>query len=321
MYPWTETILVAILLYGAILTLFTKSGKELVREAFEYFPNLALVTPFALFICYWFYCANTGGMHWWPTATKVFCYFLFPCVIVWLGYRNSTLNSKANLWDAVAIACLWLPFDLHVVTRRPNPIKDALDWPIIAVSGVIIGLVFWVGLRRLENTKTEFQFSFRDLAITLGALVALAVVVIPLGKTIGFLTLKPWWVMELQTFSIPEILWHRLATWKFLTYLVKIYVTIAVSEEFLFRGIIQNFLDTTLSSKAMSLVVASLLFGSAHLNNGASSLHPSDWNGTYGLMASIAGLAYGWTFRRTSSLLYPMLLHALVDAIWHTLFN
>jgi len=320
MYPWTPTVLIALVVYGAICLHFNKIGKELAREVFFYEPKMALFTPLALFGCYWYYCANTGGMDW-PTAVRVFCYFLVPSAFLWISWDKERDAESMTLWDAAAILFLWLPFDLHLITRRPNAIKDALDWPIIALSAVIIGLAFWVGLKKLEGTKAQFKWSLDDLACTLFTLVCLAVILIPLGKYTGFLVPREFWAEELQNGSISGVLWNHLVTWKFLSYLVKIYVTIALSEEFLFRGIIQNFLDNTLKSKWSSLAIASLLFGAAHLNNGATSLHPAGWNGNYAVMASIAGLAYGLVFRQTSSLLYPMLIHALVDAIWHTLFK
>lgn len=314
-YPWTATILVALVIYGAILLFFCKLGRELMGEMLFAYPDLALWTPFGLFACYLYYCNHSGGIHW-HTAWGVFTYFLIPALLL-----CQKTNKKLDLRNGAAILFLWLPFDLHLVTRRPNAIRDALDWPIIALAAVIIGLVFWVGLHQLEGTKTKFRFSFRDLGTVMVALLCLAAMMVPLGYAIGFLRFGEFWATELPSSSVLAVLWNHVVTWKFLTYVIKIYVTIALSEEFLFRGIIQNMLDCTLSSKMISLTLGSLIFGAAHLNNGATSLHPAGWNWSYMLMASLAGLAYGWVFRRTASILYPMLLHALVDAIWHTLFK
>lgn len=319
-YPWTTTIFMALMFYGAITLFFSRPGKDLLWEMFQQYPELALWTPAGLFAWYLYYCSRTGGVHW-GTAWVVLAYLTIPSLFLYKAHHAWKKQYRPTLWDAAAILCLWLPFDLHLVTRRPNAIKDALDWPIIALSGVIIGLVFWVGGRQMENAKTNFRMSLRDLGITVGALLGLAAVVIPLGSAIGFLNPREFWSEELPNSSVVKILWAYLVTWKFLVYSLKIFVTIGLSEEFLFRGIIQNLLDNTLKNKVASLLVASLLFGSAHLNNGATSLYPYGWNWDYALMASIAGLAYVLVFRYTKSLLCPMLLHTLVDAIWHTLFK
>lgn len=316
-YPWFATIFTALILYGAITLYFTKSGRDLWWEMLFYYPDLALWTPLGLFVCYLYYCSQTGGIHL-QTAWGILGYLMIPSLFLWKCRKAyEKVGDKLTCWDAMAILFLWLPFDLHLVSRRPNAMRDALDWPIIALSGVIIGLVFWVGLRHLEGAKAEFRFSLRGLGLTLASLFCLSAIVVPLGQATGFLVPREFW----KNSSLPEILWTHLVTWKFVIYFAKIFVTIALSEEFLFRGIIQNFLNNSLKDQTISWILASLLFGSAHLNNGATSLYPSGWNWEYALMASIAGLAYGWVFRRTSSLLYPMLLHALVDSIWHTLFK
>jgi membrane protease YdiL (CAAX protease family) len=44
-------------------------------------------------------------------------------------------------------------------------------------------------------------------------------------------------------------------------------------------------------------------------------------NWRYVILASIAGLFYGWTWRRTGSIFASAIVHALVDAIWHFLFR
>ena len=64
-----------------------------------------------------------------------------------------------------------------------------------------------------------------------------------------------------------------------------------------------------------SLVVASIVFGSAHLNNGT-------WpNMRYMLLATLAGLAYGWVWQRTRRISASALTHAAVDWIWVTVFR
>src|SRR3989449_11643561 len=79
---------------------------------------------------------------------------------------------------------------------------------------------------------------------------------------------------------------------------VGIFLFTALPEEFLFRGLIQNWLQRTVRSGAISLAIASLIFGASHLNNGSPIP-----NYRYFLMATIAGMFYGRAWRNTGSLM------------------
>jgi len=39
------------------------------------------------------------------------------------------------------------------------------------------------------------------------------------------------------------------------------------------------------------------------------------------ILASIAGLFYGWTWRKTNSIFASAIVHALVDVTWHFFFR
>jgi membrane protease YdiL (CAAX protease family) len=98
---------------------------------------------------------------------------------------------------------------------------------------------------------------------------------------------------------------------------IGIYLTVAIPEEFLFRGILQNLLVKTFQSSRhefYGLLVASVIFGLSHLH------HAPVPNWRYAIMATVAGVFYGnaWRVRkRTSSSAFT---HALVDTVWHFWF-
>jgi membrane protease YdiL (CAAX protease family) len=94
-----------------------------------------------------------------------------------------------------------------------------------------------------------------------------------------------------------------------------IFFLIAIPEELLFRGIIQNFLEKTLRKPPLALFVTSLIFGAAHLNNGPRP----DWR--YFLLASLAGLFYGNAYQQTRGLMAPAIVHTLVDMVWRAFFR
>ena len=314
-YPWFTTLIIGFLFYGFIAAVFSRDGKDCGWYMSNPFEFISWRVPFCLTAVYAAYAAQAGGVEFWPLV-KFAVWIFAPAMLLWPAQYA---GNKPTWWDALAILALWLPFDLHWVTRRQYAIKDALDWPIMALSAVILGIVFWVCQRRLEGTKMQYAFRIRDLGLVVAGLTFLFAAIIPLGF---FATdfLKPAKFWETETAPSWSSIATHLFTKTFLIYVLKIFVTIGISEEFLFRGIIQNMLDRVMN-KWGSLILASLLFGCAHLNNGAKSWYPGDWNWTYAMFASIAGLAYGTVFRYSSSILYAILLHSLVDAIWHTFFR
>jgi membrane protease YdiL (CAAX protease family) len=60
---------------------------------------------------------------------------------------------------------------------------------------------------------------------------------------------------------------------------------------------------------------ASILFGLSHITN----MGFPNWR--YVTLASIAGFFYGWTWRKTGSIVASALVHAAVDVTWHFLFR
>jgi hypothetical protein len=117
-----------------------------------------------------------------------------------------------------------------------------------------------------------------------GAFVAVA---LPLGFATGFLVWNP---------RSDPALW--------LLRPVLIFFTIAVPEEFVFRGVVQRALVEHLGQRA-GLLSASVVFGLAHAPNPV-----------YIALATLAGVAYGWVYQRTGRVAAAALTHALVDAVW-----
>jgi len=83
----------------------------------------------------------------------------------------------------------------------------------------------------------------------------------------------------------------------------------------LFRGLLQNLLARSTKSDLAGWWTASVLFGFSHITN----MRFPNWR--YVILASIAGLFYGWTWRKTGSMFASAIVHALVDALWHFLFR
>jgi hypothetical protein len=96
------------------------------------------------------------------------------------------------------------------------------------------------------------------------------------------------------------------------------YLLTALIEEVLFRGLIQNLLSERIGNKWVALMIASVVFGLAHLNNTTAGYISPNW--AYALMATMAGVAYGWVWLRTGKVTASALTHMLVNLIWGTFF-
>lgn len=77
-----------------------------------------------------------------------------------------------------------------------------------------------------------------------------------------------------------------------------------LGEEMLFRGVAQAGLERASDSAWLALMVASLLFGLAHL------ITP-----TYAILAGLIGVYLGWLFLASDNLLVPIVTHAAYDFV------
>jgi membrane protease YdiL (CAAX protease family) len=107
--------------------------------------------------------------------------------------------------------------------------------------------------------------------------------------------------------------WHAWSSLLFTS--LGIFFFTAWPEEFLFRGLLQNMLSRSCKSDLAGWWTASMLFGFSHITN----LGFPNWR--YVILASIAGIFYGWTWRKTGSIFASAIVHALVDVTWHYVFR
>ncbi|WP_346355631.1 CPBP family intramembrane glutamic endopeptidase [Azotosporobacter soli] len=88
---------------------------------------------------------------------------------------------------------------------------------------------------------------------------------------------------------------------------------VCMAEEAFFRGFLQRRAEAALAQrrggKMLALALASLAFGAAHYGGGAG----------YVLIATLAGLCYGYAYQRTKRIEASILLHGLVNTV-HFLF-
>ncbi|MGD8699963.1 MAG: type II CAAX endopeptidase family protein [Gemmatimonadales bacterium] len=201
-----------------------------------------------------------------------------------------------------AVLVLWLPVDLGWLTEFGIPTGAERTVDVTQLIGLDVGLLLFTVVTPVRDLGYCFRLRLSDLRLALLALAAVAVVVIPLGLAIGFI--RYGW-QDLQPLA-----WALIA--------FNIYFVVAIPEEFLFRGLLQNLFEKRWrggSGRVGSLIVASLIFGAAHVNN------PPFPNFRYVALATLAGLAYGWVWMWTRKVTASAVTHAAVDWIWVVAFR
>ncbi len=242
-----------------------------------------------------------------PALGKLIAYISVPTALLLPDRlrRREALNWR----DALAMVSLAVPVSA-------GWLQGIWIWPVDIyifrpIFCVLLGGYTFMVLRNLEGVGFRLIWRKKDISIGLLNLLAYSLIAIPLGLTLNFIhphTMAP--LARGTAGSAGPIL-------NFVFLFIGIYLTVAIPEEFLFRGILQNILTRTLKQKrggVYSLLIASVVFGAAHLH------HPPVPNWRYAILATLAGISYGNVYNTRQRLCASALTHALVDTIWHFWF-
>jgi CAAX protease family protein len=221
-------------------------------------------------------------------------------VFIPLLLAASAKDRPLAAWqDYVIIAAVWVAVKFspsHWLWPYPG---GRLAYVFTVVLCVNVALATFLLVRRLSGTGYSIGWGPRWSFYILGSFLVFAGIAIPLGIALHFVQFAPHW-----------------SDWKTLPSLsLAILCFTAWPEEFLFRGLLQNLLARSTKSDQVGWWTASVLFGFSHITN----MGFPNWR--YVILATIAGLFYGWTWRKTGSIFASAIVHALVDALWHFLFR
>ena len=233
-----------------------------------------------------------------PLAALILAYTFLPMAVAYLAR-----GTPPPTWlDFAIIALLWFPLEFSIGHQFiPKQAQGPLHLSAYGVS-ILLALAIFLRYRRLKGMKINLPRSGRDFVNLLLGFAACAPILIPLGRVIGFL---PPFHLPPQPSPV------HLGT----QYLIILAIT-ALPEEILFRGLIQNCIAQRFGVNTSTLLVSAFIFGCAHLDNGPGPL--PNWR--YMILATIAGVAYGKVFEKSSSIFASAGLHALVDTIKHACF-
>jgi len=222
--------------------------------------------------------------------------FALPMLL--LLFTTQQQKRRLNFLFISAVLSLWYSVEFNVFPSSSWPIfQRELSYFYLAVIPVFLYILAATG--RFRTLGLSFQPLPRDLSTVASNLAIFLLVAIPLGLITHFLTLH---------YSAPTV-------GEVLVRMVMIYLFVALPEEILFRGTLLAYLDEALRWPATAtLVVSSLLFGAAHLNNAANVL----W---YFALAAFAGVFYARTYLKTRNVGTAATLHTAVNLIWVLIFG
>lgn len=271
---------------GSYIVLSIEGVRRSARSLVSALPAIAqlLAGPALLLFIVVAYAASSG-LAVVPRLVAYASYLLIPPLLLARPLRTSDATQQAPLRELAIVFALWLPIEFRILPPLPLPAPNGTD--LQKLVGLVEAMYIFLVVRPLPGIGYTYRLSARDVATAVVVFLAYAAVALPIGLATGFIAWRP----ELDA---THLVGHPLI----------IYLAIAVPEEFLFRGLLQNLLTQWLGPR-FGLVVASIIFGLAHLPDAR-----------YVLLAAIAGVAYGLVYARTQRITASAITHALVDATW-----
>ncbi len=264
-------------------------------------PGGGLLAGGCVFSFYLLYLFGTGAV----ALTRVIS--MGALIFVPLGLALWSGDRAVGTWqDFVSLASVWV-FVKFSTSPWMTSITGGL-WPypgghlayvMTVMVAVNTALAAFLLVRRAKGVGYSVGWGNRWWLYVLGSYAVFACIAIPLAIKMHFIAFAPQW--------------HRWSTYAGLSIAILFFT--AWPEELLFRGLLQNFLTRASNSDLAGWIVASVLFGFSHITN----LGFPNWK--YVVLASIAGIFYGWTWRKTGSIFASAVVHAGVDATWHFFFR
>jgi membrane protease YdiL (CAAX protease family) len=294
--PW-HTAALALPAMLVEISFYYSLGSERLRTRLEKLPpaGLALGLTAAAVIPYLLAALPFGTFRWQALAILTalaagasFWYVIFPH------------RALADIFFLVAMAAVWLT---KVISHQYTD-------PVPKLQLTVLGQLMWfrtglfsiLSVRRSRNIGFGFWPQASEWKIGTLYFAGLLPVAAGLGWMLGFarphLRYQGWEKLPLATVgTFFGVLW-----------------VLALGEEFFFRGLLQQWLQEWLNNRWAALILASAIFGSAHL------WYQSFPNWRFAVLAGVAGIFYGLAFRQAGSIRASMVTHALTVTTWRIFF-
>lgn len=260
------------------------------------FPK-QLLLPLYLLLTYTIFSAYSSNFQW-VLFAKLALWFFAPVLLFSGGAWKA---GGIPIRESIAALILWMPIEFGALPGFDIVFNPNITIPALPFAAPVLGLYLFVILRDLPDVGFTFTLTRKDFLTALAGIAVLALLLVPLGTGMGFIRA-----------SAPQT-----SPMKMVELLLGIYFLVAIPEELLFRGIIQNLLAKHLPGKYApfaALALASVIFGFSHWNN----FNPADWR--YVFLASVAGMVYGTVYLKTGKTTASALVHCGVNFFWAVIF-
>jgi membrane protease YdiL (CAAX protease family) len=279
------------LLLAAIFALFAPRLQRRLQNELQRRPALLWVAPLLLTAVFVAASAIVSAV----SLRQTLVVLAYTCAPVLCRY---TLGGRA---DFLTVLLLWLPIEFAAgFAFVPRASYGFLHTVIYGIA-ILLGLTLFLLFRPIGGMKFNLPRGWRDIWLPLAAFAVTAPVLVVVGVAIGF---------------IPPPHLPIQPAGKMAAAVGIIFAGTALPEEILFRALIQNLMMQRFGVTWRTLFWASFIFGCAHLDNGPQPL--PNWR--YMILATIAGVAYGRVFQKSSSVVSSAMLHMMVDWTKHFFF-
>ncbi len=294
---------IALAFLGAALietALYIATGFPAAREIFDGIspPAVrALMLTASAVVPYLIYATASGTFHWrWFGLLAL----LATVSSAWFIAQPRHSPAIDILFLAfMAVVLLTKVFSRGYITLHPRVPADMLG----QLMWIRVGVLSVLSFRKLGGIGFGFLPSRKDWNIGVQQFVAFIPAGVLLDIWLRFAQPRtpagPWWkTLAVAAGTFCGILW-----------------VVALSEEFFFRGVLQQAVTRMTNSKWVGLALASVAFGLVHL----PFRHFPNWQ--FAILAGVAGVFYGIAYLRAKSIRAAMVTHALVVTAWRVFFS
>ena len=222
----------------------------------------------------------------------------FALPVLLLLFTTRQQKRHLNFLFISAVLALWysVEFNAFPVFELLPQVAQITYFHLVTVVVFLFILMF---SGRFGSLGLSLRPSIRGFSAVVSNLGLFALIAIPLGLVTHFIALR---------FAGPSILDALIQG-------LVIFLFVALPEEILFRATLLTYLADTMNwPQVTTVIVSSVVFGMAHLDNPPNV-------GWYFILAAIAGVFYARTYLSTRNIAAAATLHATVDWIWALVFS
>jgi membrane protease YdiL (CAAX protease family) len=245
------------------------------------------------------------------------------CVVPYLVYSIPTGEFRVGGFVLLAAIALALSFWFAILPRSGIVDLLFLILPVAVFLSKVFETIYLSPIPRLPVAYLGHAMLIR------ASVTAIVAVRGEPGVEFRFLPSRREWIVGLRWFAIliplcgialralgiaqlrPQPAPPLLA----LGEIVGIFWMVAMPEEFVFRGLLQQWIERWTSSPVAALILASAVFGCAHL-----AFHNVFPNWRFAIVAAIFGLCCGMAWRESRSIQASMVTHGLAAALYRVFF-